>query len=136
VLRSCCYAFGGLAGVEAANTLYTGELTTLSEQEIVDCDGLDYGCDGESRCLLGNATACDAQRGLPRAAAAARSLSVIAFLAAPPTGAQRPAHRPRCAALQAATSPTCSSGCKTTAGWTPTRTGPTRPRRLRATGGA
>lgn len=42
----CCYAFGGMAGVEAANTLYTGQLTTLSEQEIVDCDGLDYGCDG------------------------------------------------------------------------------------------
>lgn len=42
----CCYAFGGMAGVEAANALYTGELTTLSEQEIVDCDELDYGCDG------------------------------------------------------------------------------------------
>lgn len=42
----CCYAFGGMAGVEAANTLFTGELTTLSEQEIVDCDKLDYGCDG------------------------------------------------------------------------------------------
>ena len=43
----CCYAFGGVAGVEAANALYTGgQLTTLSEQEIVDCDGLDYGCDG------------------------------------------------------------------------------------------
>ncbi|KAL4422406.1 hypothetical protein ABPG75_008603 [Micractinium tetrahymenae] len=42
----CCYAFGGMSGVEAANTLYTGELTTLSEQEIVDCDELDYGCDG------------------------------------------------------------------------------------------
>ena len=43
----CCYAFGGIAGVEAANALYTGgQLTTLSEQEIVDCDGLDYGCDG------------------------------------------------------------------------------------------
>lgn len=42
----CCYAFGGMAGVEAANSLYTGQLTTLSEQEIVDCDELDYGCDG------------------------------------------------------------------------------------------
>ena len=43
----CCYAFGGMAGIEAANTLYTGELTTLSEQEIVDCDQYDYGCNGE-----------------------------------------------------------------------------------------
>ncbi|EFN59831.1 hypothetical protein CHLNCDRAFT_18068 [Chlorella variabilis] len=46
----CCYAFGGMAGVEAANTLYTGELTTLSEQEIVSCDELDYGCDGGLVC--------------------------------------------------------------------------------------
>ena len=36
-----------MAGIEAANTLYTGELTTLSEQEIVDCDQYDYGCNGE-----------------------------------------------------------------------------------------
>ncbi|KAI7837182.1 hypothetical protein COHA_008975 [Chlorella ohadii] len=42
----CCYAFGGIAGVEAANTLYTGQRTTLSEQEIVSCDEYDYGCDG------------------------------------------------------------------------------------------
>ena len=47
----CCYAFGGMAGVEAANTLYTGELTTLSEQEIVSCDELDYGCDGGLVCV-------------------------------------------------------------------------------------
>ena len=44
LFRRC--SFGGMAGIEAANALYTGELVTLSEQEIVDCDELDYGCDG------------------------------------------------------------------------------------------
>lgn len=44
----CCFAFAGVAGVEAANTLYSGELTTLSEQQIVDCDPYDWGCDGGS----------------------------------------------------------------------------------------
>ena len=30
----CCFAFGGIAGVESANALYTGEVVTLSEQEV------------------------------------------------------------------------------------------------------
>ncbi|GAB4818797.1 hypothetical protein N2152v2_005843 [Parachlorella kessleri] len=42
----CCYAFGGVAGIEAANAKFTGQAVSLSEQQIVDCDGLDYGCDG------------------------------------------------------------------------------------------
>eukprot|EP00887_Chlorella_sp_A99_P002088 scaffold21.g2088.t1 len=42
----CCYAFSGVAALEAANALYTGKPVALSEQEIVDCDFLDYGCDG------------------------------------------------------------------------------------------
>lgn len=43
----CCFAFSGVAGVEAVNALYSGgDLTTLSEQQIVDCDSYDWGCDG------------------------------------------------------------------------------------------
>lgn len=45
----CCFAFSGVAGIEAANALYTGgDLVTLSEQQIVDCDAYDWGCDGGS----------------------------------------------------------------------------------------
>ncbi|KDD74236.1 papain family cysteine protease [Helicosporidium sp. ATCC 50920] len=43
----CCYAFGGVAGIEAADALYTGKgVTPLSEQQIVDCDPYDHGCHG------------------------------------------------------------------------------------------
>jgi len=41
-----CWAFGAVATVEAAHFLKTGNLLSLSEQEIVDCDHTSYGCRG------------------------------------------------------------------------------------------
>lgn len=41
-----CWAFATIAAVEAANAISTGELVSLSEQELVSCDSSNYGCDG------------------------------------------------------------------------------------------
>lgn len=35
-----------MAAVEAINQITTGELISLSEQELVDCDTSNSGCDG------------------------------------------------------------------------------------------
>ncbi|KAL2906332.1 Cysteine proteinase RD21A [Bienertia sinuspersici] len=42
-----CWAFSTVATVEAINQIATGNLTSLSEQELVDCDrAVDQGCNG------------------------------------------------------------------------------------------
>ncbi|KAJ8434008.1 hypothetical protein Cgig2_001201 [Carnegiea gigantea] len=41
-----CWAFSTVAAVEGINQVVTGNLTALSEQELIDCDINNYGCSG------------------------------------------------------------------------------------------
>lgn len=41
-----CWAFSTVVAVEGINKIKTGELVSLSEQELVDCDNANAGCNG------------------------------------------------------------------------------------------
>jgi len=41
-----CWAFSATCAVEGAHAIKTGNLISLSEQQIVDCDTTSYGCNG------------------------------------------------------------------------------------------
>ncbi|XP_066371974.1 oryzain alpha chain-like [Miscanthus floridulus] len=41
-----CWAFSAVAAIEGINEIVTGNLVSLSEQEIIDCDTQDGGCNG------------------------------------------------------------------------------------------
>ena len=41
-----CWAFSAVSAMERINSIVTGNLISLSEQEVIDCDGQDNGCNG------------------------------------------------------------------------------------------
>ncbi|KAG6419237.1 hypothetical protein SASPL_121453 [Salvia splendens] len=61
----CCWAFAAVAATESIKQLTTGNLVSLSEQELLDCDtSVNQGCNGGNRDL---AYHCNPERPAPRA---------------------------------------------------------------------